>query len=69
MNAPFRLYYAFNLARLYEQRQGESLITRSMFPAGAAGDYTFQEAVATYSPKFLLREPLRTFRFTVGTSF
>jgi outer membrane protein insertion porin family len=40
-----------------------------MFPAGAAGDYTYQNALATYSPHFLLREPLKTFRFTVGTTF
>ena len=34
VNAPFRLYYAFNTFRLLENVQGESLITRSMFPAG-----------------------------------
>ena len=39
VNAPFRLYYAYNWLRLYENVQGESLITRSMFPAGGAGDY------------------------------
>jgi outer membrane protein insertion porin family len=40
-----------------------------MFPAGGAGDYTYQQAIATYAPDFLLREPLKTFRFTVGTTF
>jgi outer membrane protein insertion porin family len=45
VNAPMRLYYAYNLLRLYENVQGESLITRSMFPAGGAGDFTYQEAI------------------------
>jgi outer membrane protein insertion porin family len=69
VNAPFRIYWAYNPLRLDTTSTGDVPITRSMFPPGAAGDYTFQQAVATYSPKFLLREPLRTFRFTVGTSF
>ena len=69
VNAPFRIYWAYNPLRLDTTSTGNVPITRGMFPPGAAGDYTFQQAVATYSPKFLLREPLRTFRFTVGTSF
>ena len=69
VNAPFRIYWAYNPLRLDTTSSGTVPITRAMFPPGAAGDYTFQQAVATYSPKFLLREPLRTFRFTVGTSF
>ena len=69
VNAPFRIYWAYNPMRLDTTSTGTVPITRDMFPPGAAGDYTFQQAVATYAPKFLLREPLRTFRFTVGTSF
>ncbi len=69
VNAPFRIYWAYNPLRLDTNSSGTVPITRSMFPPGAAGDYTFQQAVATYSPKFALHEPLRTFRFTVGTSF
>ena len=69
VNAPFRIYWAYNPLRLDTTSSGPIPITRNMFPAGAAGDYTFQNAVATYSPTFLLREPLRTFRFTVGTTF
>jgi len=44
-------------------------ITRGMFPAGAAGDYTFQQAINTYGANFTLREPRKTFRFTVATTF
>jgi outer membrane protein insertion porin family len=69
VNAPFRIYWAYNPLRLNELAQSPIPITRSMFPAGAAGDYTFQLARNTFSPQFLLREPRKTFRFTVGTTF
>src|SRR5580698_7189154 len=69
VNAPFRLYYAYNLLRLYEDRQGESLITRSMFPAGGAGDFTYQEAITAYDSLLHFREPRKTFRLSVSTTF
>jgi outer membrane protein insertion porin family len=40
-----------------------------MFPPGAAGTYTYQNAVALYQPTYWLREPRKTFRFTVATTF
>jgi outer membrane protein insertion porin family len=40
-----------------------------MFPAGAAGDFTFANVKALYDPGYLLREPRKTFRFTVATTF
>ena len=40
-----------------------------MFPAGAAGDYTYAQAISIYQPKYYLSEPLKTFRFTVATTF
>ena len=69
VNAPFRIYWAYNPLRLDEQANPPIPITRSMFPPGAAGDYTYHLAVNTYSPSFLLREPRKTFRFTVATTF
>ena len=69
VNAPFRLYYAYNVARLYEDRQGESLITRSMFPAGGAGDFTYAEAISAYDSLLHFREPRKTFRLSVSTTF
>jgi outer membrane protein insertion porin family len=69
VNAPFRLYYAFNALRLFENVQGESLITRSMFPAGGAGDYTYQEAITAYDSLLHFREPKKTFRLSVSTTF
>ena len=69
VNAPFRLYYAYNISRLYEDRQGESLITRSMFPAGGAGDFTYAEAISAYDSLLHFREPRKTFRLSVSTTF
>jgi outer membrane protein insertion porin family len=69
VNAPFRIYWAYNPLRLNEVTQSPVPITRSMFPAGAAGDYTFQLTRNTFSPPYQLREPRKTFRFTVGTTF
>jgi len=69
VNAPFRIYWAYNPLRLNSQANSPIPITRGMFPAGAAGDYTYGLAKFTYSPNFLLREPRKTFRFTVATTF
>jgi outer membrane protein insertion porin family len=69
VNAPFRIYYAYNPLLLNTTVNTKSLITRDMFPAGAAGDFTFQQAVITYSSPYALREPRKTFRFTVSTTF
>jgi outer membrane protein insertion porin family len=69
INAPFRIYWAYNPLRLDTTANSPVPITRSMFPAGAAGDYTFQLAKNAYAPQYLLREPRKTFRFTVATTF
>ncbi len=69
INAPFRIYWAYNPLRLDSTTQAPVQITRQMFPAGAAGDYTYQLAKNAYSPPYLLREPRKTFRFTVATTF
>ncbi len=82
VNAPFRIYYAYNPLRLYEQpfcndvlvggKQGScsaQLITRAMFPTGGAGDYSYGEAIEAYGARYLFREPRKTFRLTVSTTF
>ena len=69
VNAPFRIYWAYNPFRLDGPATPPIPVTRAMFPAGAAGDYTYHLAVNTYAPSFLLREPRKTFRFTVATTF
>jgi outer membrane protein insertion porin family len=69
VNAPFRIYWAYNPLRLDQMANPPIPVTRAMFPAGAAGDYTYHLALNTFSPSFLLREPRKTFRFTVATTF
>jgi outer membrane protein insertion porin family len=78
VNAPFRIYWAYNPLRLDSPAMPPIPITPSMFPqvcgpSGChltqAGDYTFNLAKNAYSPSFLLREPRKTFRFTVATTF
>ena len=69
INAPFRIYWAYNPVRLDSYANPPIPITRGMFPAGGAGNYTYNQAKDTYSPSFLLREPRKTFRFTVATTF
>jgi outer membrane protein insertion porin family len=80
INAPFRVYWAYNAMRLNSSTTPPVPITRSMFPgynctAGqpdcypAAGDYTYSLAQSTLGPNYTLREPRKTFRFSVATTF
>jgi outer membrane protein insertion porin family len=82
INAPVRIYYAYNPLRLYERPYCNSvltgskkescsaeLITRDMFPVGGAGDYTYQQVIQAYGARNLFREPRKTFRLTVSTTF
>ncbi len=68
LNAPVRLYYAWNPLILNTTTQVPSQITRDMFPATDAGQFTYdqlQRAAAGYK----LVEPRHTFRFSVATTF
>jgi outer membrane protein insertion porin family len=69
VNAPFRIYYAYNPLRLDTVVTSPTPITRSMFPVGAAGDYTYANALQNYNPSYLIRYPRKTYRFTVATTF
>jgi outer membrane protein insertion porin family len=80
LNAPFRIYYAYNAMRLDGSAAPPIQINRGMFPcpvAGAptcngdynAGTYTYQTTLATLGSKYTLLEPRKTFRFTVATTF
>jgi outer membrane protein insertion porin family len=68
VNAPFRLYYAYNPLRV-DTESPQARFSRSLFPAGAAGDYTYESAIAAYAPGYRIREPRKTLRFTVATTF
>jgi outer membrane protein insertion porin family len=73
INAPFRLYYAYNPLRLYralpQQLALDPAQFRSLFPNSGAGDFSYQEAIQFYGASYQLREPRKTFRLTVGTTF
>ena len=75
INAPFRIYWAYNPLRLNKSTNSSTFITRDMFPNDPngpnfeAGEFSYQNAIANFAPKILLREPARTFRFTVATTF
>ena len=66
---PFRIYYAYNPLTLNTTVPTPSPITRSMFPPGGAGDFTFQQTLSLLAPSFQLTEPKKTFRFTISTTF
>ena len=69
VNAPFRVYYAFNPLRLNTSTDTPFSITRNMFPAGGAGGYSYQQALGLYGAGYKLKEPSTTFRVTVSTTF
>ena len=80
VNAPFRVYYAYNPLRLYKDlpqqlavpntcAPGTTLCFRNFFPNSGAGEYSYQQAVQFYGANYTLREPRKTFRLTVSTTF
>ena len=83
INSPFRLYYAYNPLRLYEQIPQQLAVSnpvfRTMFPganlngipgaSAGAGDYSYQYALQLYGADYQLREPRKTLRLTVSTTF
>ncbi len=73
VNAPFRLYYAYNPLRLYkdlpQQLAVDPATFKSYFPNTEAGQYSYQQALQFYGANYVLREPRKTFRLTVSTTF
>ncbi|MBZ5568493.1 MAG: outer membrane protein assembly factor BamA [Acidobacteriia bacterium] len=69
VNAPFRIYWAYNPLRLNTFADTPNFITRNMFPPGGAGDFSYQQAISNLVPGWNLKEPKTTFRFTVATTF
>jgi outer membrane protein insertion porin family len=79
VNAPFRIYYAYNALRLNTTASPPLQITRSMFPCPnqasptcqdyAAGQYTYDLSRSTLGSNYTLMEPRKTLRFSVATTF
>jgi outer membrane protein insertion porin family len=80
INAPMRIFYAYNPLRLFRDvpqqlalpntcAAGQTVCFQNLFPNSDAGRFSYQEALAVYGPSYQLREPRKTFRLTVGTTF
>jgi outer membrane protein insertion porin family len=65
VNAPFRLYWAYNPLRVNEVLQTPVAADRSFFP----NDATFFSALAIYGRPIPFRERSRIFRFTISRTF
>jgi outer membrane protein insertion porin family len=79
VNAPFRIFYAYNPLRLFEDvpqklavpNSGPDNVNtfKSYFPTSGAGQFSYQQALQFYGADYILREPRKTFRLTVSTTF
>jgi outer membrane protein insertion porin family len=65
VNAPFRLYYAYNLSTLNDYLQPPVVADRSSFPNAA----TFINAIGAYGQAYPWPERKTMFRFTIGRTF
>jgi outer membrane protein insertion porin family len=85
INAPFIIYYAYNPLRLYRDLPQRLAVPsgtscsgtavncfKDFFPFATSPDaaaYSYQQALQFYGADYILREPRKTFRFTISTSF
>jgi outer membrane protein insertion porin family len=80
VNAPFRIFYAYNSLRLFKTVPQELALPQTcsatvtncfqnLFPNSGAGQFSYQEAVQFYGADYTLREPRKTLRLTVSTTF
>ncbi len=65
VQAPFRVYWAYNPVVLQQYLQPPIVLDRSMFP----NQTTFVQAIQQYSPPYPYYEKKSTFRFTIGRTF
>jgi len=65
VNAPFRIYWAYNPLRLRTDLAPTPLVDRAMFPNAAS----YQNAIFTFGSARRYEEPKTTFRFTIGRTF
>jgi outer membrane protein insertion porin family len=65
VNAPFRVYFAYNPSTVREYLQPPIVADRSSFPNNA----TFLNAIASYGQAYPFFERRTLFRFTVGRTF
>ncbi|MGI8961625.1 MAG: outer membrane protein assembly factor BamA [Bryobacteraceae bacterium] len=65
VNAPFRLYWAYNLSYVNTNLQPPVVVDRSFFPNNA----TYQNAIRQLGPVYPFDERRSLFRFSVGRTF
>jgi outer membrane protein insertion porin family len=65
VNAPFRLYWAYNPTCLREYLQPPLAADRALFPNQA----TFNAAIGQFGQAYPFFEKRDTFRFTIGRTF
>ena len=65
VQAPFRIYWAYNPVVLQQYLQPPVVMDRSMFP----NQTTFVNAITQYSPAYPDYEKKSTFRYTIGRTF
>lgn len=65
VNAPFRLYWAYNPSIFKDTIQPPYAADRASFPNAV----TFQNSVATFGNPFYFSEKRSTFRFSIGRTF
>jgi len=65
VQAPFRVYWAYNPIRVEQNLQPPVVADRSFFPNNA----TFLNSLATFGQAYPFFEPAHTFRFTIGRTF
>lgn len=65
VNAPFRVYWAYNPLRLNTNITPQPLIDRALFPNNA----TYRSAIDLFASPRGYSEPASTFRFTIGRTF
>ena len=65
VNAPFRLYFAYNPSVVREYLQPPIVADRASFPNNA----TFLNSIATYGQAYPFFEKRTMFRFTIGRTF
>jgi outer membrane protein insertion porin family len=65
VNAPFRIYWAYNLSGVHTTIQPPIVADRSFFP----NDTTYQGALAQFGQAFRYDERKSIFRFSIGRTF
>jgi len=65
VQAPFRVYWAYNPLRVQEYLQPPIVADRSIFPNQA----TFYNAIASFGQQYPFYEKRSVFRFTIGRTF